>query len=207
MGLDVPLKDVTVIGADSISTQHSGWYFYEYHFQRSLHVSYEKTNMFIPHLFIIRLDSVFCDQYLVIDGQMIWFIDEALGDDYHYDWKVEDIVEEDGTPTKVYTFSVWNVFYGKKFSATGIVTVYQLKDGAPSAAPSADTAPKSQWLSPMQPAQTEARQKGIAPKGEYRFGFISGGDIHGRGKGPRPFTAADDLRSAIKRQGVKVEMK
>lgn len=194
-GLDVSLKDVTAIGADSTSTKPSGWYFYGYRFFRPLGVIYEQPNL--PFLFEIGLDEIFYDQYLVIDGKMIWFIDEAFGE-YHYDWKEEDIIEDDGGPAKVYTFSGWNVFYGMKFSATGIVTVYQL--------------PPSQQARPTAPAAASnqpnaARQKTFAPKGQYRYGFISGGDIHGRGKGPRPFTPADDLRNTINRQHVKVEMK
>ena len=206
MGLDVPLKDVTVNGADSVSTKPSGWYFHLNKYCRSLWVIYEEPN--VPFLFETTIEAAFHDQYLVIDGKMIWFIDEAFGE-YHYDWKEEDIVEEDGGPAKVYTFSGWNVFYGMKFSATGIVTVYQLKDAPPSApaTPPVASTPQSRQLSPNIPMQSAGNQKTIAPKGEYRFGFISGGDIHGHGKGLRPFTAADDLRSIIKRQGVQVEIK
>ena len=203
MGLDISLKDVTVIGTDSVSTKPSVWYEYGYRFDRWLSTVYEQPN--IPFLFRISLDSIFYDQYLVIDGQMMWFIDDAYGE-YHYDWNEEDIVEEDGTPAKVYTFSVWNVFYGKKFSATGIVTVYQLKSSQ-QAAPITVPTQQNRHRSPLQPMQSYARQKTYAPTGQYRYGFISGGDFHGRGKGPRPFTADDDLRSVIRQQQVKIEMK
>ena len=206
MGLDVPLKDVTVYGADSVSTQPSGWYYHLHKYHRSLGVIYEEPN--VPFLFVTTIEAAFHDQYLVIDGKMIWFIDEAFGE-YHYDWKEEDIVEEDGGPAKVYTFSGWNVFYGMKFSATDIVTVYQLKPDqqSPSATRTAASTKESRILSPLQSAQPVARQKTIAPKGQYRYGFISGGDIHGNGKGPRPFTSKDDLRNIIKRQDIKVEIK
>ena len=200
LGLDIPFQNITVNGTDSVSTKPSGWYFYGYRHLRDLHV-----NLSLLNGFTITLASVFYDQYLVIDGKMIWFIDEAFGE-YHYDWKEEDIVEEDGTPAKVYTFSVWNVFYGKKFSATGIVTVYQRKSDQ-QAAPTTAPTQQIRYLSPLLPEQSDIRQKTYLPKGEYRYGFISGGDIHGRGKGPRTFTADDDLRSVIRQQGVKVEMK
>jgi hypothetical protein len=205
MGLDVPLNDVTVNGADSVSTQPSGWYYHLNKYHRSLGVIYEEPN--VPFLFEITIEAAFHDQYLVIDGEMIWFIEEAFGE-YHYDWNEEDITEG-GSPTKRYTFSGWNIFYGLKFSATGIITVYQLKDGARSATngPAVTLSQESQWLSPMQPTQKAVHSKTYAPKGQYRYGFISGGDIHGHGKGPRPFTPADDLRHIIKEQQVEVEVK
>lgn len=202
MELDVLLEDVTVIGPDDVSSQPSGWYYSEHRYNwRNLWVNYG------PVYFNIELRPIFYDQYLVIDGQMIHFLNEAFDEKkYGWEWKEESIVEGDGTPAKRYTFTGWTTFYGLKFTNIGIGTIYQMKPDE-QAAPTATPKQQNRILSPLKPTQPVARQKTYAPKGQYRYGFISGGDIHGRGKGPRPFTAADDLRSITKRQGVKVEVK
>ena len=122
--LDISLKDAEVIGADSISNQPSGWYFYYLDLD---YVPFLSITMYYGNneLYGVLISPFINDQYLVIDGQLIHFRD-GYGPIHSY-MTEEDTTLDDGTPAKAFITYYEITYLGKKLSGTGIVTDYQLK--------------------------------------------------------------------------------
>ncbi len=123
----IPLDNVEICGADSVSDLPSGFYFWGPEYHGVYVVYYVENDIYYPlpsHVFL-RLEIVLRmpDQFMVIDGQMITFL-EFRGDPVVTS-KEEDITMPNGAPGKVFTLEGRQHFLGKDFYVAAIDTVYQ----------------------------------------------------------------------------------
>ncbi|MBP5769741.1 MAG: hypothetical protein J6W75_00045 [Bacteroidaceae bacterium] len=123
----IPLDNVEICGADSISDLPSGFYFWGPEYYASSVVLYKENDKYYPppsnYLFQPSVVLRMPDQFMVIDGQMITFL-EFRGDPVVTS-KEEDITMPNGAPGKVFTLEGRQHFLGKDFYVAAIDTVYQ----------------------------------------------------------------------------------
>ena len=131
---NIPTKDVVFEGSSGTSDKATGWYYCRIGVNARLKADYKNSRPPLTNLLIdmeIRLEMP--DQYLVIDGQMITFLE--FREEPESSINVEDITMQDGAPARVYTLEGRQHFLGKNFYVAAIDTVYQL-------APEQATAPR-----------------------------------------------------------------
>ena len=123
--LDIPLNDVEIIGAGSTSTSPSGWYFLDITYRHNVYYFYNE------HLVIqiILIPRVY-DQFLVIDGQMINFLE--FREPAQFNFKEQRITMSNGAPGKVVTADAHLHFLGRNFYGAATDTIYQQTPTAPS---------------------------------------------------------------------------
>ena len=162
--LDISLNGVEVIGANSISTKPSGWYIYRpdctYH---SFICIYNDEFRLLDGNIRIK----FYDQFLVIDGQMINFLEYRGPMDFSY--HKDDITMPNGAPGFVYTTEFRRKFLGKNFYCCRIDSIYQQEPDALSSLPRS--------FSLHAPKQNAKKQsKSLPPPYRDRPSFEYGGD-------------------------------
>jgi len=131
--LDIPLDGVEIVGADSVSTKPSGWYFMDPTYEHSRFYEYDERAGFIGMYIKIRV----YDQFLVIDGQMINFLE--FREPATFNLKEENITMPNGAPGMVVTYDAHLQFLGRNFYGEITDTIYQQTPGVPSAS---NTAPR-----------------------------------------------------------------
>lgn len=119
-GLDISLNNVEVIGADSVSTGSSGWYMLGPVIRHQRRYSYDREPWPIYQAF---LEVWRCDQFLVIDGQMINFLE--FYEPIHYNFRVDSISMSNGAPGIVLTHEARFGHMGRDFHLGTIDTIYQ----------------------------------------------------------------------------------
>lgn len=125
---DISLQNIEVNGADNISSQPSGWYWWEIAYNNGVVLYYNdqewpywEWGYFLSFL----LRGGFVDEYLVLDGHMFTFL-EYRGP-FNFDYREEPITMPNGKPAKVLTLDVHNTYLGKNFYGAIVDTVYQNK--------------------------------------------------------------------------------
>lgn len=127
-GQDISLEGVEVVGANSTSAKTSGWYAYcpDYLYHSFVCVYGDETR------FDGAMHIHFYDQFLIIDGQMITFLEYRgpMQFNYHKDY----ITMPNGAPGFVYTTEFRQRFLEKNFYFSRVDSIYQQKPTAPQAA-------------------------------------------------------------------------
>ena len=120
--LDISLDGIEVVGADSVSTKPSGWYVYR---PDCLYISFVCIYNDEFRLLQGEMHISFYDQFLVIDGQMINFLEYRgpMNFSYHKD----NITMPNGAPGFVYTTEFRRKFLGKNFYFSRVDSIYQQK--------------------------------------------------------------------------------
>lgn len=120
--LDISLDGVEVVGADSISAKPSGWYFY-----RPDYVYNSFVCIYGDEFCLLQgsMHISFYDQFLVIDGRMITFLEYRGPMDFKY--HKENITMPNGAPGFVYTTEFRRKFLEKNFYFCRIDSIYQQK--------------------------------------------------------------------------------
>lgn len=118
--LDISLDGIEVVGADSVSTKPSGWYVYR---PDCDYVSFVCIYNDEFRLLQGSMHISFYDQFLVIDGQMINFLEYRgpMNFSYHKD----NITMPNGAPGFVYTTEFRRRFLEKDFYFCRIDSIYQ----------------------------------------------------------------------------------
>ncbi len=118
--LDISLDGVEVIGGDSISAKPSGWYIYQ---PDCVYVSF--VNNYGDEFMLLQgeMHISFYDQFLVIDGQMINFLEYRGPMDFSY--HKDNITMPNGAPGFVYTTEFRRKFLEKNFYFCRIDSIYQ----------------------------------------------------------------------------------
>ena len=118
--LDISLDGVEVVGADSISAKPSGWYFYrpDYAYVSFVCIYGDEFRLLQGEMHIS-----FYDQFLVIDGRLINFL-EFRGP-MHFNYRKEYITMPNGAPGFVYTTEFRRKFLEKNFYFCRIDSIYQ----------------------------------------------------------------------------------
>lgn len=130
-GLDISLTGVEIEGADSTSTMPTGWYFSDPTYVHERRYIY--LNRDVPlERFMLKIRVY--DQFLVIDGQMINFLE--FRDHVQFNFKEESIVMPNGAPGLVATYDAHMEFLGRNFYGSVIDTIYQQEPNPSSALPS-----------------------------------------------------------------------
>ena len=122
---NVSTKDVVFEGSYGTSNKATGWYYCRIGVNARLKADYKDCRPPLTNFLVdmeIRLEMP--DQYLVIDGQMITFLE--FREEPESSINVEDITMPDGAPARVYTLEGRQHFLGKNFYVAAIDTVYQL---------------------------------------------------------------------------------
>ena len=117
--LDVSLEGVEVIGADGVSTKPSGWYFFAPTYAH--YRSYEYNERYDIIILMITVKAY--DQFLVIDGQMINFLEFRKPAKFNF--KEENITMPNGAPGIVVTYDAHLQFLERNFYGAIIDTIYQ----------------------------------------------------------------------------------
>ena len=118
--LDISLDGIEVVGADSVSTKPSGWYVYR---PDCLYMSFVCIYNDEFRLLQGSMHISFYDQFLVIDGQMINFLEYRgpMNFSYHKDY----ITMPNGAPGFIYTTEFRRKFLEKDFYFCRIDSIYQ----------------------------------------------------------------------------------
>lgn len=124
--LDIPLDGVEIVGADSVSTQQSGWYVYTPTYEHSRFYEYDGRAAIIG----LYLKIYATDQFLVIDGQMINFLE--FREPATFNLKEENITMPNGAPGIVVTYDAHLQFLGRNFYGEITDTIYQQTPAASS---------------------------------------------------------------------------
>ena len=127
--LDISLEGVEVTGANSSSSKPSGWYAY---MPDCLYNSFVCIYNDEFRLLQGEMHILFYDQFLVIDGQMITFL-EYRGP-MHFSYHKDNITMPNGAPGFVYTTEFRQKFLEKNFYISRVDSIYQQKSTAPQAA-------------------------------------------------------------------------
>ena len=152
--LDIPLDGVEIVGADSVSTQQSGWYFMDPTYEHSRFYEYDERAAFIGMYIKIRV----YDQFLVIDGQMINFLE--FREPATFNLKEENITMPNGAPGMVVTYDAHLQFLGRNFYGAITDTIYQQTPGVPSAS---NTAPRQNTQQRSIPWQKDGINRNSLP--------------------------------------------
>ena len=128
-GQDISLEGVEVIGANSTSAKPSGWYAYcpDHDYCSFVCIYGDEFRLLQGEMHIL-----FDDQFLIIDGQMITFLEYRgpMQFSYHKDY----ITMPNGAPGFVYTTEFRQKFLEKNFYISRVDSIYQQKPTAPQAA-------------------------------------------------------------------------
>lgn len=118
--LDILLDGAEVIGADSVSTKPSGWYVYR---PDCLYMSFVCIYNDEFRLLQGEMHISFYDQFLIIDGKMINFLEYRgpMNFSYHKDY----ITMPNGAPGFIYTTEFRRRFLEKDFYFCRIDSIYQ----------------------------------------------------------------------------------
>lgn len=118
--LDISLAGIEVIGADSASTKPSGWYVYR---PDCVYVSFGCIYNDEFRLLEGEMHISFYDQFLMIDGKMINFLEYRgpMNFSYHKDY----ITMPNGAPGFIYTTEFRRKFLEKDFYFCRIDSIYQ----------------------------------------------------------------------------------
>lgn len=125
---DISLQNIEVKGADNISSQPSGWYWWEIAYDNGVVLYYNDQECplwDIGYVLAFLLRGGFVDEYLVLDGHMFTFLEHR--GPFNFDYREEPITMPNGKPAKVITFDVHNTYLGKNFYGAIVDTVYQNK--------------------------------------------------------------------------------
>lgn len=120
--LDISLDGVEVVGADSVSTKPSGWYVYRPDCVYNSFICIYNDEF---RLLEGEMHISFYDQFLVIDGKMINFLEYRgpMNFSYHKDY----ITMPNGAPGFVYTTEFRRRFLEKNFYFSRVDSIYQQK--------------------------------------------------------------------------------
>ena len=120
--LDISLDGVEVVGANGVSDLPSGWYFYrpDYVYNSFVCIYGDEFRLLEGEMHIS-----FYDQFLVIDGRMITFLEYRGPMDFKY--HKENITMPNGAPGFVYTTEFRRKFLEKNFYWCRIDSIYQQK--------------------------------------------------------------------------------
>ena len=120
--LDISLDGVEVVGANGVSDLPSGWYFYrpDYVYNSFVCIYGDEFRLLQGEMHIS-----FYDQFLVIDGRMITFLEYRGPMDFKY--HKENITMPNGAPGFVYTTEFRRKFLEKNFYFCRIDSIYQQK--------------------------------------------------------------------------------
>ena len=120
--LDISLDGVEVVGANGVSDLPSGWYFYrpDYVYNSFVCIYGDEFRLLEGEMHIS-----FYDQFLVIDGRMITFLEYRGPMDFKY--HKENITMPNGAPGFVYTTEFRRKFLEKNFYFCRIDSIYQQK--------------------------------------------------------------------------------
>lgn len=120
--LDISLDGVEVVGANGVSDLPSGWYFYmpDYVYNSFVCIYGDEFRLLEGEMHIL-----FYDQFLVIDGRMITFLEYRGPMDFKY--HKENITMPNGAPGFVYTTEFRRKFLEKNFYFCRIDSIYQQK--------------------------------------------------------------------------------
>lgn len=120
--LDISLDGVEVVGANGVSDLPSGWYFYrpDYTYVSFVCIYGDEFPLLQGEMHIS-----FYDQFLVIDGRMITFLEYRGPMDFKY--RKENITMPNGAPGFVYTTEFRRKFLEKNFYFCRIDSIYQQK--------------------------------------------------------------------------------
>ena len=120
--LDISLDGVEVVGANGVSDLPSGWYFYmpDYTYVSFVCIYGDEFRLLDGEMHIL-----FYDQFLVIDGRMITFLEYRGPMDFKY--HKENITMPNGAPGFVYTTEFRRKFLEKNFYFCRIDSIYQQK--------------------------------------------------------------------------------
>lgn len=120
--LDISLDGVEVVGANGVSDLPSGWYFYrpDYTYVSFVCIYGDEFCLLDGAMHIS-----FYDQFLVIDGRMITFLEYRGPMDFKY--HKENITMPNGAPGFVYTTEFRRKFLEKNFYFCRIDSIYQQK--------------------------------------------------------------------------------
>ena len=120
--LDISLDGVEVVGANGVSDLPSGWYFYrpDYVYNSFVCIYGDEFCLLQGEMHIS-----FYDQFLVIDGRMITFLEYRGPMDFKY--HKENITMPNGAPGFVYTTEFRRKFLEKNFYFCRIDSIYQQK--------------------------------------------------------------------------------
>jgi len=124
--LDIPLDGVEIVGADSVSTKPSGWYSFSPVYEHSRFYEYDERAIAIGMYIKVWAD----DQFLVIDGQMINFLE--FREPATFNLKEENITMPNGAPGMVVTYDAHLQFLGRNFYGAITDTIYQRTPAASS---------------------------------------------------------------------------
>ena len=120
--LDISLDGEEVVGANGVSDLPSGWYFYspDYVYNSFVCIYGDEFRLLEGEMHIS-----FYDQFLVIDGRMITFLEYRGPMDFKY--HKENITMPNGAPGFVYTTEFRRKFLEKNFYFCRIDSIYQQK--------------------------------------------------------------------------------
>ena len=127
-GLDISLTGVEIEGADSTSTMPSGWYFYDPTVNNVRRYIYLNSDIILTKL---QIQTRVYDQFLVIDGNMINFLE--FRDHVQFNFVEENITMPNGAPGLVATYDAHMEFLGRNFYGAVIDTIYQQEPNPSSA--------------------------------------------------------------------------
>lgn len=129
-GVNVPSTDgVVFVGHNGTSEQASGWYAWEIEYTKRIVADYENSRPPLTNYLVnMRVRLRIPDQFLVIDGKMINYL-EYRGEP-QTTVQTEDITMPNGAPARVYKLEGRQHFLDKNFYVAAIDTVYQFSPSA-----------------------------------------------------------------------------
>ena len=173
--LDIPLNGIDVVGADSVSSKPSGWYFFAPTYMHTRFYEYDER------VALIDMDIYVCvyDQFLVIDGQMINFLEFRKPATFNF--KEKNITMPNGAPGIVATYDAHLQFLGRNFYGAITDTIYQQTPTAPSIARSAPKQHVQQRSNSWQKSSTHHNSNLVKLPPPYKnfSSFEYGGDPFG----------------------------
>lgn len=124
-GVNIPSTDgVEFVGNNGTSTLASGWYAWEIEYTKRIIADYQDSRPPLTNFLVnMRVRLGVPDQFLVIDGKMINYL-EFRGKP-QTTVRTEDITMPNGAPARVYTLEGRQHFLDKNFYVAEIDTVYQ----------------------------------------------------------------------------------
>jgi hypothetical protein len=124
---NVPTNNVVFEGSSETSDKDAGWYECTITDYTHIFADYQNSRSPLANALVdmgIRLQMP--DAFLVINGQMITFLEPEFRGEPESTVSVKDITMPNGMPAKVYTLEGRQYFMGKNFYVAAIDTVYQL---------------------------------------------------------------------------------
>lgn len=131
----VPLDGVEVVGTYEMSSQPSGWYLLEPHYDRQLTLYTKDAPDSTEPFMNLTLHSSFMDSYLIVDGIKMSYLEGRNKMTLNH---TETNTTYGNYVAKRYTHKGSTTFYGKTFEVIAEATLYQLPAGMTRAAESSD---------------------------------------------------------------------